>query len=656
MKIHKFVVIWGLALTLCASALAQGSSYRRSRALLIGINSYPQVSNAVNLDYSESDADKVASTLRTYYNFSASDIEVVKGSSANRKGILDALKKSLSGLGREDAILVYFSGHGVSVDDTPYWLAQDSNLDLASPQRTKLRDTAINVKSQVIDEITEANVGHFLLIADNCQSGAIGSLPVIGDIPAGVPLMEIDDVTIARNLSQAAGEILASTGSRDKSFQSDQYRSGRFTKHLIDCLAEYATQRRVFRAVHLFDDVKEKVESETGGKQKPLYRMMPRREGNYMFFSKASLGIPSETSSSSTSNLGSSGIFGMKGYREFIYSQVGSLTPTQVSELEKGVNLWRLGDRTKATPILEKYENQSARARSLLADTIDDYEPTYNKAFRLYLRSAAEGDPYAGGNLAWMYSTGQGVTKDLDQAKMWADAVVKRLESYPDDDWALSMLGDMYQNGYGVSEDRTRARSMMEKAAAKDNSFAVYRLIGMKQTGYGGAEDLVGAFNLAKGYVDRTSSPMVAGRLATMYRKGEGCTKNDDSAFRYAKMAAEGGDQSAAIDLAYYYYYPLGTKQDLDQAIRWAKVALSIGDPDASAYLIEFYYVKGNYAEVKKRIDALGENCANRYWNGVALYRMGEIYEAGLGGFSKSASLAKKYKDLAAKRGYKPAS
>lgn len=656
MKLYKVTLCLVAAASLTAGTLAQ-TKYKHSRALIIGINQYPNVSNAPTLDYSESDADKVYSTLTKLYTFEPGDVKILKGPQAKASDITDALKETLKGLGREDAVLIYFSGHGVSIDDVPYWLAQNSNLDLSSPSKTKLRDTAVNVKAQIIDEITEANIGHFLIVSDSCQSGAIGSLPVIGDIPAGVPLVEIDDVTIARNLAMAAGEILASTGSRNKSFQSDQYRSGRFTKHLVDCLEEYASQNRVFRAFHLYGDVKEKVERDTQGTQKPLYRIMPKREGNYMFFARNAASrtglagsIPNGEGAGSPANPVHSG---KKGVREYVYVSPGAMSDAEISELESGIQLWRLGFEAKAGPILNKFKDRSARARALLADTLDDYEATLNAAFRLYLRSAAEGDPYAGGNLSWMYSTGKGVTKDLDQAKMWADAVVKRLEDSPGDDWAAVVLGDMYSGGFGVSEDPAKYRSLMEKVAKVDNFFGVIRLIQIMQNGTSGPKDEAGAFALAKNYVERTGSPECAHYLQQMYFEGKGTTQSYDLAFKYAKMAVDGGNKSGTWDLAYFYYYPRGTTRNLSEAKKWANVSVEIGNPDAKGLLADICYQLGEYSEVARIGQELGDNCPVRFWNGVALSRLADLYDNGQGGLAKDANRAKRLRELAALKGYK---
>ena len=79
--------------------------------------------------------------------------------------------------GPEDAVLLYFSGHGVAVGDRFYLLPHDSAIS-ADPRQGKLPAAAVKraASSLISDadlerELQALNVAHAAIVLDACQSG-----------------------------------------------------------------------------------------------------------------------------------------------------------------------------------------------------------------------------------------------------------------------------------------------------------------------------------------------------------------------------------------------------------------------------------------------------------------------------------------------------
>ena len=85
-------------------------------------------------------------------------------------------------------------------------------------------------------------------------------------------------------------------------------------------------------------------------------------------------------------------------------------------------------------------------------------------AFKLVLRSAETGDYLAMGNLAWMYRTGLGTSKNNLRAAHWARQGAGAVPPVPR---AQNELGYCYEAGLGVSQDQAEAERWYKSAAAQ---------------------------------------------------------------------------------------------------------------------------------------------------------------------------------------------
>jgi hypothetical protein len=87
------------------------------RALLIGINEYPNFPAERQLHGCLNDVALLRSTLRDRFGFPEAGITVLTNAQATREGILTAMKRLALETQADDVVLLYYSGHGSQMSD-----------------------------------------------------------------------------------------------------------------------------------------------------------------------------------------------------------------------------------------------------------------------------------------------------------------------------------------------------------------------------------------------------------------------------------------------------------------------------------------------------------------------------------------------------------
>ena len=90
---------------------------RRKHALVIGIDSYPWMGEKLQLRGCVNDAGLIAQELCGRFGFSSKDVTVLKDEAATRDGILSAMRGLLERVGRDEVVVVAYSGHGSWMPD-----------------------------------------------------------------------------------------------------------------------------------------------------------------------------------------------------------------------------------------------------------------------------------------------------------------------------------------------------------------------------------------------------------------------------------------------------------------------------------------------------------------------------------------------------------
>ncbi|HUA68889.1 MAG TPA: tetratricopeptide repeat protein [Candidatus Saccharimonadales bacterium] len=160
------------------------------------------------------------------------------------------------------------------------------------------------------------------------------------------------------------------------------------------------------------------------------------------------------------------------------------------------------------------------------------------------LKAKAEaGDAAAQTSLGEIYEQGNGVTQDMKEAVKWFRKAAD--QNYPD---ALALLGEMTQAGQGVKADPAAAAQLYTQAAEKGS--------------------VAGQYN-----------------LAYLYEQGIGVEKNEAKASKWYQLAAEGGDPLAQFDIGQRYNLGMGVKADKVQACKWLSLAAAQGQSDSMQML-----------------------------------------------------------------------
>jgi len=109
---------------------------------------------------------------------------------------------------------------------------------------------------------------------------------------------------------------------------------------------------------------------------------------------------------------------------------------------------------------------------------------------------------------------------------------------------AFFNLAVIYDYGYGVGVDKTKALYFYEKASILENEFALYNLGWMYQTGENVNKDAVKAFKLYSKAADKGHAQALY-NLANMYYSGTGTTKDYKIAYKlFLKSKIKGVEES----------------------------------------------------------------------------------------------------------------
>ena len=109
---------------------------------------------------------------------------------------------------------------------------------------------------------------------------------------------------------------------------------------------------------------------------------------------------------------------------------------------------------------------------------------------------------------------------------------------------AQSVLGWMYAQGRGVTQDNAQALAWYRKAADQGNAFAQTALAGMYAQGLGVAQDYAQAAVWARKAADQ-GYVLAQDGLGWMYASGHGVTQDNAQALSWYRKAADQGSADA---------------------------------------------------------------------------------------------------------------
>ena len=178
-----------------------------------------------------------------------------------------------------------------------------------------------------------------------------------------------------------------------------------------------------------------------------------------------------------------------------------------------------------------------------------DHEPNYEEEFRLYVKAAELGSPYAQYCVGLGYMDGRGVLKDEVEALRWFLKCAQ--QKPPGSTGAQHAVGKCYNAGLGAPQDFREAVQWFQKAAEQ---------------------------GLAVAQCD----------LAESYRLGRGTPRDFNEAANWYEKAAEQGHAAAQNNIGNCYKRGIGVLKDMLQAYKWFQLAadqgIEIAKDEATAF------------------------------------------------------------------------
>ncbi len=164
------------------------------RALLIGVNKYPNLPVFSQLKGCVNDVEAMRSLLETTFKFPPSNIQQLLDEEATEKNIRAALERLLESCGEGDIVVFHYSGHGSQMAakgdkprgyDESIMPCDSGRMNPNFPRQVKpcdIRDTDIR---DWLSRLTR-KTRHVSLIFDSCHSGSITRF--VGDAEDGTRL------------------------------------------------------------------------------------------------------------------------------------------------------------------------------------------------------------------------------------------------------------------------------------------------------------------------------------------------------------------------------------------------------------------------------------------------------------------------------------
>lgn len=136
-------------------------------------------------------------------------------------------------------------------------------------------------------------------------------------------------------------------------------------------------------------------------------------------------------------------------------------------------------------------------------------------------------------------------------------------EKYP---FLQTLLGHFYYYaGEGELPQFKKALKYYEMAAESDNQVALFQLGNMYEYGYGVEEDKVRAANYYK-LSAKKNYPLALNKIAYLYYCGDGVVKDNSLFFKYAEESANLGDDIGLLHLGLAYENGWGTEKNIRSA------------------------------------------------------------------------------------------
>jgi uncharacterized protein len=303
-------------------------------------------------------------------------------------------------------------------------------------------------------------------------------------------------------------------------------------------------------------------------------------------------------------------------------------------------------DFKKIIAILSKYEdNLDLKGIRLLAGAyiVDDKDSDdYKKGMKLLKQGAEQHDLMCSKLLAMNTYTLAETTKEYEQARLYIESLVDRLEA---DDPILGelylMLGSMYMEGDGVAKNEKTGAKYFKLSAEHDKEEAMVILMNhfLDGTDDSAPNDLE-AIKWAKKAAAHGNMEAIKFLGSNYYSEGD-----YENAAAYLSQTAKAGDTHSLLLYGYMLQKGEGVEKNEREAAKLYRIGAEENDPACLTNLANLYvHGTGVPIDYKKALDYYLKASEQEF--GAANYMLGMMYKEGKG-VEKNKALAKKHLQLA---------
>ena len=433
-------------------------------ALVIGNSAYKSVPR---LDNPKNDATLIAETLRSL------GFTLVGGGAQldlDKSDIDRAVQNFGDLLLGADVGLFYYAGHGVQVRGANYLVPTDANPTREADVDFQMLDSNL-VLRQMADAGTKLNV----MILDACRNNPFGGrgLRATG---SGLAQMQAPEGTLISFATQPGN--VAKDGADGNS---------PFTKALAQTI-----KRPGLGIFEAFNEVGLLVMQATGNAQQPWYATSPIR-GRFYFTGVPASGPPPATEEPRVADKGTvkeaRGTNPAETLRRDLVTDCDRLAAHPSDEQRPPGIAGVSTEAIDVVPALRACSDVMGQypevARFVFeAGRVAIAQKDYATARQLFEKASDMGSKIAVTDVGVIYMNGWGVAKDYTRARQ----LFEKALAEGDHDAALG-LGLLYENGWGVTKDYAQARQWYEKAAGAGVSAAMNSLGWLYQNGWSVAQD-----------------------------------------------------------------------------------------------------------------------------------------------------------------------
>ncbi len=578
------------------------------------------------LDNPKNDATLMAETLRSL------GFTLVGGGAQldlDKSGIDRAVQNFGDLLLGADVGLFYYAGHAVEVRGENYLAPVDANPARESDLDFQMLDANL-VLRQMEDAGTKLNV----VILDACRNNPFGGrgLRAAGSGLAQMPAPE--------------GTLISYATQPNKTAKDGTDGNSPYTKALA-----LTIKRPGLGIFDAFNEVGVLVMQATGNAQQPWLSTSPIR-GRFYFAGAPASGPPPAAEEPRIATKEARLTNPADTLRRDLVTDCDRLAAASTDPQRPPSVAGVLVDKIDIVPALtacnaamRQYPDVARFA--FQAGRIAHAQKDYVLARRLYENAVAASEPGAMTDLGVLYQNGWGVTQDYAQARQWFEK-----GAAADEPAAMNNLGVLYQNGWGVSKDYARARQWYEKAAAAGAPVAMNSLGVL----YGNALGVPRDYTQARQWYEKAAAAGYAQAMQNLglyYQNGLGVAQDYGQARQWYEKAAAADNAHAMNSLGVLYEHGLGVPRNYTQARQWYEKAAVAGWP-ASMNSLGLFYQNGravaqDYVQARQWYEK-----AAAAGNSDAMRNLGLLYENGWGG-TKDYTAAQQWLEKAVAAGHVPA-